>query len=123
MSATWFSYAPVDKYDTLVYTALSVTYKKDGQTITVTDKTESRSVKAVAEAIVNAPNATEAEKEYARGLLNAFNKNGWSVTIKRGERWKQQKRCREEFLHLFCSSWFLSAAQVDVWSMRERIKG
>ena len=70
--------APVDKYDTLVYTALSVTYKKDGQTITVTDKTESRSVKAVAEAIVNAPNATEAEKEYARGLLNAFNKNGWT---------------------------------------------
>ena len=70
--------APVDKYDTLVYTALSVTYEKDGKTITVTDKTESRSVKAVAEAIVNAPNATEAEKEYARGLLNAFNKNGWT---------------------------------------------
>ena len=70
--------APVDKYDTLVYTALSVTYEKDGKTITVTDKTESRSVKAVAEAIVNAPNATEAEKEYARGLLNASNKNGWT---------------------------------------------
>ena len=70
--------APVDKYDTLVYTALSVTYEKDGKNITVTDKTESRSVKAVAEAIVNAPNATEAEKEYARGLLNAFNKNGWT---------------------------------------------
>ena len=70
--------APVAKYDTLVYTALSVTYEKDGKTITVTDKTESRSVKAVAEAIVNAPNATEAEKEYARGLLNAFNKKGWT---------------------------------------------
>ena len=70
--------APVAKYDTLVYTALSVTYEKDGKTITVTDKTESRSVKAVAEAIVNAPNATEAEKEYAEGLLNAFNKKGWT---------------------------------------------
>ena len=70
--------APVAKYDVPVYTALSVTYEKDGKTITVTDQTESRSVKAVAEAIVEAPNATEAEKAYAQGLLNAFNKNGWT---------------------------------------------
>ena len=70
--------APVAKYDTLVYTALSVTYKKDGKTITVTDKTESRSVKAVAEAIVNAPNAPASEREYAEGLLNTFNKKGWT---------------------------------------------
>ena len=70
--------APVAKYDVPVYTALSVTYEKDGKTITVTDQTESRSVKAVAEAIVKAPNATEAEKAYAQGLLNAFNKNGWT---------------------------------------------
>ena len=70
--------APVAKYDTLVYTALSVTYEKDGKTITVTDKTESRSVKAVAEAIVNAPNAPASEKEYAEGLLNAFNNKGWT---------------------------------------------
>ncbi len=70
--------APVAKYDTLVYTALSVTYEKDGKTITVTDKTESRSVKAVAEAIVNAPNAPASEREYAEGLLNAFNKKGWT---------------------------------------------
>ncbi len=70
--------APVAKYDTLVYTALSVTYEKDGKTITVTDKTESRSVKAVAEAIVNAPNAPDSEREYAEGLLNAFNKKGWT---------------------------------------------
>ena len=25
------------------------------------------------------------------------------------------EKMREEFLHLFCSSWFLSAAQADVW--------
>ena len=70
--------APVAKYDTLVYTALSVTYEKDGKTITVTDKTESRSVKAVAEAIINTPSAPASEKEYAEGLLNAFNKKGWT---------------------------------------------
>ena len=44
--------APVAKYDVPVYTALSVTYQKDGKTITVTDQTEPRSVKAVADAIV-----------------------------------------------------------------------
>ena len=70
--------APVAKYDTLVYTALSVTYEKDGKTITVTDKTESRSVKAVAEAIINTPSAPASEKEYAEGLLNAFNKKVWT---------------------------------------------
>lgn len=68
----------IAKYDTLVYTALSVTYKKDGKTITVTDKTESRSVKAVAEAIVKCSNAPASEREYAEGLLNAFNKKGWT---------------------------------------------
>lgn len=66
------------KYDVPVYTALSVTYQKDGKTITVTDQTEPRSVKAVADAIVNDQNAPSSEKEYAEGLLNAFNNNGWT---------------------------------------------
>lgn len=69
---------PLKKYDAKVYTAISVTYKKDGKTYTVTDKTENRSVKDVAEAIVKSPNAPETEKKYAEGLLNAFGNQGWT---------------------------------------------